>query len=113
MNLGELIIQTHNLTNSLLSGSTVLDTSALKEAAFAITSTIKNHFSNTHNQEEIASLEALLQATELNISDFYVLANSAIIKYAATVADQTDSYRKLIAAKDITINGLTDRKSVV
>lgn len=108
MNLGELIFQTHELTNSLLSGSTVLDSSALREAAVAIVSTIKNHLSNAQNQEEITSLEGLLQDTELNISDFYVLANSALIKYAATIADQIDSYKSLITAKEKTISSLNE-----
>ena len=62
MNLGELITQTHDLTNTLLSGSAVLDSNALREAAVAITSTIKSHLSDAQNQEEIASLEGLLQA---------------------------------------------------
>lgn len=108
MNLGELITQTHDLTNTLLSGSAVLDSNALREAAVAITSTIKSHLSDAQNQEEIASLEGLLQGPELNISDFYVLANSAIIRYAAAIANQTDSYKNLVIARDETIRGLYD-----
>ncbi len=108
MNLGELIIQTHNLANSLLSGRTILDSNAQREAADAITSIIKNHMSSAENQEEINSLENMLQESELNISEFYVMACSALIKYSAAMADQAEAYKNIIISKDQTINSLND-----